>query len=137
MHAPVHDPASDLPDRTGAHHHDEITILTDRFEMLDDRPEGVHVHRGGAVVSEALDEVAGRARQVLIARKVLRRDEDGAPETPLQAAARESSGGRGGGAESGRASGGATAENAAGAEAVLDEPPHARRALAAAQVGRR
>ena len=38
----------------------------------------------------ALDEVAGRARQVLIARKVLRRDEDDVPETPLQAAARES-----------------------------------------------
>ena len=38
----------------------------------------------------ALDEVAGRARQVLIARKVLRRDEDAIPETSLQAAARES-----------------------------------------------
>ena len=33
---------------------------------------------------------SGRARQVLIARKVLRRDEDDVPETPLQAAARES-----------------------------------------------
>lgn len=37
-----------------------------------------------------LDEVAGRARQVLIARKVLKPDEDESTESPLHAAARAS-----------------------------------------------
>ncbi len=58
MHGPVHDATPDLPDRARAHHHDEVAVSANCFQLFHDRPEGVDVHRRSSVISQSFNEIS-------------------------------------------------------------------------------
>ena len=58
MYGSVHDPTTNLPDGASAHHHDEVTVSANRFQLFHDRPEGVDVHRRRSMISQSFNEIS-------------------------------------------------------------------------------